>query len=408
MKKDYFLLTILLASGHFFASSQGYQVNFQGQKQQGMASAGTAFIQDASTLFFNPGAATFLERSSVSGGFTPVFANTLFEENGTQQTARTNSPMGTPFSLYGLFKPKQSRLAFGLAIYTPFGSTVEWENEWLGRFVLTRLQLRAIFFQPTVSYKVTDRLGLGAGFVLCSGTVNLRKDIPVMDSTGTYGSAELSGSALGFGANAGVYFKANEQISFGLTYRTQVNMVIRDGNATFSMPSSLEANFPNGTFTSSLPLPQILTFGAAYQVTEKLKLAFDINYVGWKAYDTLAFDYAENTTSLLDTKSARMYENSFSFRLGAQFMLRENWALRMGTAYGLSPVKNGYVTPETPDGNRISYTLGMGYKIGGNFEIDASILYTRVRRTDTNIETNLSGTYTTIAIAPGFSLSYNF
>jgi long-chain fatty acid transport protein len=67
--------------------------------------------------------------------------------------SRTNSPVSTPFAAYGLFEIKDSsKLKIGLAIYTPFGSTVQWEDGWTGRFALTRLELRAIFIQPTLSY----------------------------------------------------------------------------------------------------------------------------------------------------------------------------------------------------------------------------------------------------------------
>jgi long-chain fatty acid transport protein len=389
--------------------AQGFQVNFQGQKQQGMGSAGTALALDGSTLFFNPGAASFVEKSSVNAGFTPVFANILFEENGTEATARTNSPMGTPFSFYGLYKKnEESKLAYGLAVYTPFGSTVQWEDGWMGRFAITRLQLKSIFIQPTVSYKINEKLGIGAGFVLCSGNVNLQKDIPVQFSDSTYANAELAGSATGIGANVGVYYSPIKELSFGLTYRSQVNMSVSEGEATFNVPASLDANFPDGTFSSSLPLPQVATFGVAYSPSEKFKIAFDVNYVGWKAYDTLAFDYAENTASLIDTKSARAYENIFSFRLGGQYLLSDRVALRLGTAYGITPVQNGYVTPETPDANRLSFTAGAGYKIGEHFEVDASFFFVKVKRTDTNLETNLSGTFTTLAVAPGVSLIYNF
>lgn len=407
MLKLFFQFLFIFSSLGLFA--QGFQVNFQGQKQQGMGSAGTALALDGSTLFFNPGAASFVKRSSLNAGFTPVFANILFEENGTQESARTNSPMGTPFSFYGLYKKsEESKLAYGLAVYTPFGSTVQWEDGWMGRFALTRLQLKSIFFQPTVSYKINDQFGIGGGFVLCSGKVNLQKDIPVQFSDSTYANAELAGSALGFGANVGIYYTPNEKLSFGLTYRSQVNMSVSEGQATFNVPESLDPNFPDGTFSSSLPLPQVATFGIGYKPSNQLKLALDVNFVGWKAYDTLAFDYAVNTSSLSDTKSARSYENIFCFRLGGEYLLTENLAVRLGAAYGISPVQDGFVTPETPDGNRISFTGGLGYKLGSHFELDASVLFVKVQRTDTNLETNLSGKYTTIALAPGLSLIYNF
>jgi long-subunit fatty acid transport protein len=238
--------------------------------------------------------------------------------------------------------------------------------------------------------------------------VNLQKDIPLIDKDGNYGHAELSGKANGYGFNAGVYFQPIEKLSIGLTYRSKVNMEVKDGDATFNVPESVTASFPNGKFTSKLPLPSVLTLGLAYKINQKFNVALDINYVGWKAYDTLAFDYESNTTSLIDTKSARMYKNTFAFRAGAQYKIDSHFAARIGLAYGITPVQNGYVTPETPDANRVNYTAGIGYEFGKHFKIDVSFLFTHLKRKDTNIETNLSGTFKTNVIAPGISIGYKF
>ena len=395
--------------GPFLIHSQGFQVNLQGQKQQGMGGSGTALMQDASSLFFNPGGSCFVNENSINLGVTPTIARSAFMEVNTKKVFRTNSPISTPFAAYALFQPKDTaKLKFGLAIYTPFGSTVQWEENWIGRFALTRLELRAIFIQPTISYKLSDKIGIGAGFVFSNGKVNLQKDIPLNDANGNYAHAELSGEANGYGFNAGIYFQPSEKMSIGLTYRSQVNMKVEDGEATFTVPSSVAVNFPNGKFTSELPLPQVTTLGLAYKINPKLHVALDINYVGWKAYDTLAFDYETNTEKLLDTKSARMYKNTFAFRSGAQYKITQQFVARLGLAYGITPVQNGYVTPETPDANRINYTAGIGYQLGKHFKIDASFLFTHLERTDTNLETNLSGTFKTNVCAPGISISYTF
>ncbi|MES2762978.1 MAG: outer membrane protein transport protein [Bacteroidota bacterium] len=391
-----------------FQYAQGFQVNLQGQRQQGMGGAGTACMQDAAALFFNPGGASFVDWNSVIVGVTPTFARGAFMDANTNNVSRTNSPVSTPFAAYGLFEIKDSsKLKLGLAIYTPFGSTVQWEDGWTGRFALTRLELRAIFIQPTVSYKITKKLGIGAGFVYATGKVNLQKDIPLIDLDGNYGYAELSGKANGYGFNAGVYFEPIEKLSIGLTYRSKVIMEVKSGQATFKVPSSVAANFPDGTFKSKLPLPSVTTLGFGYKAAEKLSFALDINYVGWKAYDTLSFDYENNTASLIDTKSARMYKNTFAFRAGAQYKIDTHFAARLGLAYGITPVQNGYVTPETPDANRINYTAGIGYETK-HLKIDASFLFTHLERTDTNTETNLSGTFKTNVIAPGISIGYKF
>ena len=402
-------LTLIATFLPFLGFTQGYQVNLQGQVQQGMGGAGTALMHDASALFFNPGGASFVNRNEVNLGFTPTFAKGEFTEHNTNATATTTSPMGTPFSVYGLFEVKDSsKLKLGMAIYTPFGSTVEWEEGWVGRFALTRLALKAIFFQPTVSYRLTDKLGIGAGFVYSYGNVNLRKDLPLQGQDGTYGNVELAGAGQGFGYNVGLYYEPTSYLNLGLTYRSQVNMNITSGTATFNVPESVEEKFPSGGFSSSLPLPQVLTFGVGFKPSSQLAFALDVNYVGWNAYDTLAFDYETNTESLEDTKSARNYENTVAVRFGAEYKFTDNIIGRLGMAYAVTPVQNGYVTPETPDADRINYTAGFAYNLKNKLQFDVSLLYTSVQREDTNLETGLSGSFSTRVIAPGLSVSYNF
>jgi len=393
----------------FQSISQGFQVNFQGQKQQGMGLAGTALYQDGSSLFYNPGSVAFSNENSVNIGFTPVFANLLYVDSTTLNGYRTNNPMGTPFHAYGLFQLKDSSaLKLGLAVYTPFGSTVQWEDAWIGRFAITRLSLSAIFIQPTVSYRINDRIGIGGGFIASTGSVTLQRDLPVQFDNGDYANATLSGSAFGLGFNLGVQFNATDKLSIGLTYRSQINMKVSDGEAQFNVPESLEANFPDGMFSSSLPLPSVLTVGLAYKFKKKLTAVLDVNYVGWKAYDTLAFDYADNTASLQDTKSARSYKNVFAFRGGVSFGITDAFILRAGGGYGLTPVQSGYATPETPDANRLYGTFGLGYQIDKRLTVDASLFYTQVQRAETNLETNLSGTFFTKAIALGISIIYKW
>lgn len=390
-----------------FSFGQGYQVNLQGQIQQGMGGGGTALMQDASAIFFNPGGAAFVHESDILLGMTPTFAKGEFTEHNTNVTANTDSPVGTPFSAYGLFQLKDSsRLKLGLGVYTPFGSTVEWESGWVGRFALTRLALKAIFFQPTVSFRITDKIGIGAGFVYSYGNVNLRKDIPLQGQNGEYADVELAGTGQGFGYNVGLYFEPTKFLNIGLTYRSQVNMNITSGTATFSVPASVEDKFPSGAFTSSLPLPQVLTLGFGIIPNDKLAFALDANYVGWNAYDTLAFDYETNTESLEDTKSARKYENTIAIRMGGQYKVTPYLALRLGIAYAMTPVQDGYITPETPDANRINYTAGVGYRLNDKLQFDLSFLYTQVNREGNNLETGLSGNFKTRVLAPGFSLSY--
>ena len=394
--------------------SQGFQVNFQGQKQQGMGCAGSALMQDASTLFYNPGAACFASTSEVNAASTPIFANVMYVDSATQEVFRTKNPVGTPFSLYALIKPKKfHRIAYGISITTPFGSTVQYEDAWIGRFAITRLAMKVFHVQPTISFKITDNMGLGAGFVWSPGEVELEKDLPVQFNDGAFGHAKISGNAMGFGYNFGFFYNPGGVFTAGLSYRSGINMAVTSGSVAFNVPEGLASNFPNGSLTSSLPLPSVITLGINVKAHKNLNAVLDVNYVGWKTYDTLSFDYATNTSSLLDTKSARRYKSIFAFRVGLQYVAistesGEKLTARVGGGFGFSPVQNGYVTPETPDANRLYGTAGLSYVFSEHFSIDASVYATRFQRAATNLETGLSGTFTTIAFAPGLGINYKW
>ena len=81
MRKILVFLTVLLSTSMFFC--QGFQVNFQGQKQQGMGCAGTALYQDGASIFFNPGSVAFSNENSINLAVTPIFANILYTDSST-------------------------------------------------------------------------------------------------------------------------------------------------------------------------------------------------------------------------------------------------------------------------------------------------------------------------------------
>ena len=405
MKKIVIFLTICAP---LLINAQGFQVSLQGQKQQAMAGTGTAHIQDGAALFFNPGGVSFLKNNSVSAGITPVISHASFTDAASSRVSQTNSPVGFPFTGYMVLGKKESRFRYGLAAYTPFGSTIDWEAGWTGRFVLTHIQLSTVFLQPTVSYKITDKLGIGAGFVYGIGKVNLQRDIPVADEDDNYGKAELEGSTTGYGFNAGIYYMPTEKFSIGLNYRSGVNMNVKKGEANFDVPVSLSNNFPSGNFSTNLPLPKVMSMGVAYAPTKKFTLAFDVNMIGWKSFDTLAFDFEKNTAEVQDTKSPRNYKDVFSYRLGAQYALNTKLDARAGIKYLTSPVQDGYISPDVPDASHVNYSMGFGYKLSSRLIADMSLTIQKMKREDSNIETQMNGKYHTNIMMPGISINYNF
>ncbi|MGZ4078515.1 MAG: OmpP1/FadL family transporter, partial [Bacteroidia bacterium] len=366
---------------------------------------------DNASILFNPGAVSFLDSlRGISFGASFIIPRTTYLDPQSGYVAHTEKHTGTPITLYAVYKfKKTAKWNLGLGIYTPFGSKVQWADDWKGQFLIREIDLKTFFIQPTISYKVCDKLGLGAGFIYATGDFSLRKGIPIQDSLGNYGEGNLKGKASGYGFNAGIYFKATEKFSIGIDYRSQVTVSVKGGSADFVVADAVANYFPSTTFSTKLRLPQMTTLGFGYAVNKNLKLALDINYVGWKSYDSLVIDFKDNTDKLTDIHSPRVYQNCFIFRVGGQYKCNQKWTLRAGTYYDMTPVKAGYLTPETPDSDKIGITLGASFNVTKTLHVDASLLYIEgMKRTDTNIETQFTGTYKTKAVVPGVSVEYVF
>lgn len=410
MKK--LLLPIFLSATLSSMFAGGFQLNLQGQRQTGMGHAGTGLCLDNASILFNPGAMSFLDSlRGITFGGSFIFPRTTYLEPypGTY-ISHIEKHTGTPITLYAVYKfKKTAKWNVGLGIYNPFGSKVQWPDDWKGQFLIREIDLKTFFIQPTFSYKVNNKLGIGVGFVYATGTFALRKGVPIQDTLGNYGEGNLKGKASGWGFNMGIYYQATEKFSIGLDYRSEVNVSVNGGSADFTVPSSVSDYFPSTTFNTGLKLPQVATLGLGYKVTNKLTLALDVNFVGWKSYDSLIIDFDENTDKLKDIHSAREYKNSFIYRIGAQYQLNDKWMVRLGAYYDQSPVKAGYLTPETPDADKIGITAGATFKITKKIMVDASLLYIEgMKRTDTNLETQFGGTYKSKAVVPGIAISYIF
>jgi long-chain fatty acid transport protein len=403
------ILLIGLTLMPFLGMAQGFQVNLHGQKQIGMGHTGAALVQDGASVLFNPGAVAMLPENYIQGGVSPLFFQSAFAGTGTGTQYNNANKVATPFTAYAVWGPKNAPWKLGLGVYTPFGGLTDWGNQWQGKYVLESLNLKAIYFQPTLSIKLADYISIGGGFVYNIGTVNLTKAIPLASAGAADGKAELDGKGHGYGWNAGVYIKTEVGMTVALTYRSQVDTKIEAGTTTFTVPSALATNFPNGTFAASIPLPSTMTLGLGFYPSKDWTLAVDINYVDWTPYTSLDFTYSTTTAALQNTRSPRNYRDGFAFRGGAEYKATTKTALRFGGGYGISPVQDGYVTPEAPDANRYYVTGGLGYKVGSHLDLDLSFEYEHVNaRTQTNIESNLAGTFRTNVFIPGISLAYHW
>ena len=398
MKKLFLVLAAAaIASG---AYAEGYQVNNMSAKQTGMGHVGTALKLNSESLHFNPAAAAFqTSKFDISAGITGISSYVRYSNidySGENRIkAESDNKISTPMYVYFNYKPTE-RLGIGVSFTTPFGSAMKWPSNWAGAHLIQDINLTAFQIQPTVSYKICDKLSVGAGLTVAWGNFDLSRSMfPVGAATnntiagiltangmGQYAplftnagdnallSAKLAGDAqVAVGVNVGIMWDVHEQWTFGFNYRSRLNMKVKKGTAEMNYHSpeikqvmsatGLIPRLDEGTFNAELPLPTNLTWAVAFRPAEKWEFAVDLQWVGWSAYKELNVSFNEPELKIEDINSVKNYKNTLAFRFGGEYKACDLIQARMGMYVDESPVRSDYLNPETPSMTKLAYTAGL-------------------------------------------------
>ena len=414
MKKLSLVAILLLFAVTSYAG--GYRVSTQGQRALAMGHSGVAVVNSAELAFFNPAGLVYLENKiNISAGMTGVISNVKWQNEMTGGFAETESSLRTPFYLYASYSVSE-KLALGLSVYTPYGSSVEWPTDWAGSHLINNIDLQAIYIQPLISYKITDNLSVGGGPIFVTGSVNFNRNInrTLTDEQGNRSNVEVDASGVtSFGWSASAMYSPMENLRIGVNYRSEIILEAEDGDATFSnVPNSPLAPVSNGTvsFDAELPMPAELTIGASYEF-DKWLFAFDYNRTFWGVYESLDIDFAPE--NIPDSFNPRNYKDSSTYRFGVQYAALDKLDLRLGYYFDESPVQSGYFAPDTPRNDSHGFTGGFSYQVSSKVAIDASFAYLRFEEVDESYdhyqengqEVSFGGTYKSNAFLPGLGVT---
>ena len=414
MKKLLFLTMLGLVSAVTYAG--GYRVSVQGNRALAMGHTGVAIVNSTELGFHNHAGLVYLDsKFSLSAGVTPVFAQVAWQNSMTGEYAETDNPMATPFYFNAAYKIKDW-LSVGLSVYTPYGSTVEWPDDWAGSHLVNNIALQAIYVQPLASVKISEKFSLGGGPILVLGSVNFNRNLnrTLTDIEGNRANATVDASGVtAWGWSLAAMYNVNEKLKLGLNYRAEVIMKAEDGSADFeNVPNTPLAPFKDTTFDAELPMPAELTVGLSYQLNEKWLFALDYNRAFWGVYESLDIDFAD--PNIPDSKNPRNYKDASIYRFGAEYKATDRLDLRIGYYYDESPVQEGYFAPETPRNDSQGFTAGLSLDVTSRLALDASFAYIRFAEVDASydhyqengVNVPFAGTYKSTAFITGLGVTY--
>ena len=364
------LITTALLAG-VFSYAGGFRVSLQGVKQLAMAHT-SAHTEDASVAFFNPAGISFIpNKLSVAVGGFGAITEVEYQSLETLQSYKTENPLGTP--LYAAIAYKvTNNVSVGLSVTTPFGTTVKWADDWTGREIVQKMELKSFYFQPMVSYKFNDWASIGVSYIYAKGIVDWDKAVTNLGGTLNINDEKATGS--GFGV--GFYLKPSSNLDLSIAYRSPVIMKADNGVATFTGVPEAVLTSPQlnvgadgqDAFTAELPLVDEYIIGLTYRITPKWLVSADFNYHGWERYSKLTLDFENaqvgNQADKTVLVSPKNFKNAKTFRIGTQYMLTDKLAGRLGYYFDESPYEDKYFIPETPSFDASVFTAGLGYKFG--------------------------------------------
>ena len=390
------------------SSATGIRNIFNGQKVSSMGGAGTALSLDGSSIYYNPGALSFT-RSGITIGFNPKFAKTAFWEETSNNTYHQNLDVALPFHFYASFGNHKKPWRLGLGLHSPYEITSNWGTGWPGEFIVKNYQLQTTYFQPTFSYNLSNKFGFGVSVIYAVSSVSFIRSLPINGANTDLGELAIQDRAGGVGAAAGIYYQVNGSLALGLTYRSAIRFHSKDGLVNFDVAETQATNFPVSDVEMDFTLPNSLSFGLAYKANSKFTVAIDMNYYTWSQWDSLNFDFEENTDLLQDIYQPRPKHNSFSVNFGSQYELSKWFSFRLGMFYESRIAKEGYIMPDIPNSDVIGVTGGVSFNINDNFELDINLAYfNESERRELKEENylNFGGKYESAGIVPGIGISF--
>jgi long-chain fatty acid transport protein len=407
------------------AAAAGFAIFEQGARGMGFAGAFTAQASDPSAIFHNAAGIAFLSGRRAYVGGTLIAPTSTFRgaDPFPGSTVTEKGDMGVRLPPVAYYTHQFSeRLVLGAGWTTPFGLQTRWADPdgFTGRFIAEEAELKGFSLNPTVAYKLEDRLAVGLGLDVRFSSLTLTRRVPVIDpftQSVRDGASTLlqSGTETGFGFNVGVLARPSASLSVGASYRHRVKVGYR-GNATFTplptgnpeLDAQIAAGLPAGSVpvTTEIVFPAIASVGAAYTWRD-WTIEGDVNWYQWSTFDRLLILFETRTD--LSQAVVEDYSNSWQYRLGVERPLGQVWTVRGGLFFDESPAPAASVSPLLPDSDRYGLALGASWK-RGRFWVDGGswIVLSKDRSTEGRNRDRYDGTYEGRAVTLGLSVGYAF
>ena len=449
LKILYLAVAIVSAAALFGGSAQAAGFALYEWGARGTALGGNLTgAADPETVAFNPAGITDIDSTMAEAGLIIV------APKGTVGTTNMYNGKSASVDLDELFNPipalylagplkdwdDGSRLSYGLGVFSRFGLTSQYDQNWDGRYNSTKSSILTASFQPTVSYRFGRSLSVAVGADLMYMDLTLEQTIdatklfyasgqqallPILGLPSTINDPSttaldvgqsIKGKSYGIGGVLALQYKPADFFAASLTYRSQVKQKV-SGTASFSPSATVKALMPTLFYTTGVngevTLPDSVTLGLMYKPAQRWTIGAGAVYTRWSMYDDLTIEYDNPTFGLSTVSSTKNWQDVWRLSLAVEWQTYDWLALRASYIYDQSPIDDEYADYLLPTSNRNILGIGAGLRFGEAWSIDVSYSYLMIDDRDyanRQIEAGVlaGGTSNSDAHIVGLDLKYSF
>jgi long-chain fatty acid transport protein len=342
-------IAVLLASLYGAAHAAGFALIEQNASGLGNAYAGQAAVaEDASTIFFNPAGMTKLPDRQLVGALHAIKPSAKYSDvNGTPDGGDAGGWALVPNFYYAMALSPDVRI--GIGINSPFGLKTDYDDGWAGDDEAIKSDLKTINLNPSIAWKLSDELSLGAGINVQWIEATLTNRIPIFGQP----LVTIKGDDFGLGYDLGVLWQPAPGTRVGLTYRSEIDYKL-GGKSSTANPVVAPLN---GPVTAKVTMPDSASLSLFHRLSPQWELLADITWTGWSDFDDLPIVGTVNKTTLED------WNNNLRYSVGVTWHMSEKLSLRGGLAYDETPVPDPRRTPRIPDESRTWIAAGFSYQL---------------------------------------------
>lgn len=347
-----------------------------GAISSGRGGTNIAHSDNGEILLDNPAALVNIEGSRLFEVSADLLITDLHYSESSVPGSDANAlvrPMGLP-QLAFIKKSADGQWAAGLGVYAPAGFGAEFDLAGPIQIPGTRRyrSLGALVkILPGVSYRLTDRLSVGA--TLGVGATHTELAGPFFLQTGpmigtpTLLDLRATGATLVW--SVGLQHELSEKTTWGVTYTSESRFHL-DGVAAVDvvgLPSRFDADV-------DLTWPRSVGVGVKHRLCEHRRVSADVIWFNWSnAFDNIGLELSNGTNQLLPTTVSDQFplnwSDSVSVRLGYEWFPTPCSVLRAGYVYHSNSIPSGTLTPYIPATLEHAVSVGWGRR-RGNWSLD--------------------------------------